>query len=200
MRRGLALLLVFALLFTFVGCSVSFTPGEDSETTEESATEHTFVITTQGLTGLYRMADGVKWRENTMCALQYLGSRSSYASNLRALYLNRFSVVDEESFDSMHRVDAGGDDVYLVVPRFELENISVFGIQTDSAGEVHILKQHADLEEPFLLFCDSSQESPNVQLSVSLKNTAGYYKMIPYKNMFSTVVSFPGGYQPIENS
>ena len=200
MRRGLALLVVFALLFAFVGCSVSFQPGSDAQTTEESATEFTFVITTQGLTGLYRMADGVHWRENTMCALQYVGSRNNFLGNLHTLYQNRFSVVDEDSFDAMRRVDAGGDDVFLVVPRFELENISVFGIQLDSEGETHILKQHADLEEPFLLFCNASAESPNVQLSTSLKNTPGHYKMIVDKTMFSSVVSCPGGYQPIENS
>ena len=199
MRKGLAVCLIPLLVVVFAGCAVSFQSSE-SETTEESATEHTFVITTQGLTGLYRMAEGVQWRENTMCALQYIGSRSDYYNTLHTIHQNRFSMVDDESFDSMRRVDAGGNDVYLVVPRFDLENISVFGIQADAEGNIHILKQYADLEEPFLLFCDSEADNMNVQLSVSLRNTGEYYKMIPQKAMFSAVTPFPGGYQPIENS
>ena len=164
MRKVLCVCCTLVLLLTVAACDVPFSLEPE---TEPVSAERTFVITSKVAQGLEALPDGVDWQDNAICAVEYLGTRSTYAGKLQNLQNAFFSEADSASFASLPKVDVGGSDVYLVVPRFEMETISVFAVAVDSEGKTHILRQVTELPDSFLLFCTSSVK-PNAQLSIAL--------------------------------
>ena len=198
MRRWLFAAAAVLLVFSVTACSLPFSLDDLSGETEPSSEERTYVITTENHSGLQLMADCIHWSDNSLCAIAYLGSAGTYQKKLASLHSSRFSDVDQESFDSMRQVKVGGNEVYLVVPRFDLEDLSVFEVGFDSEGESHVLRQVADMDEPFLLFC-TAEGTPNAQLSASLKSLNKHFKYIPLRRSGSEALAdFAVGFQPVE--
>ena len=179
--------------------SACTSPFAQPEQTEPASAERTYVITEQTHEGLDKMADGVDWQDNALCAMQYIGSRSGYAKNLRSTYRTFFSDVDQASFDTLQQIDVGGDEVYLVVPRFDLETFSVFSIAIDSNEKVHILKQAAETPMAFLLFCNTTTD-PNAAVSITLKGGDREQKMriVMKRDPQTGALNLPAGVQSLE--
>ena len=198
MRKCLAAAFVLAVLLAASACTSPFAPEPE---TEPMSAERTFVITEQMHEGLEKMPDDVSWQDNALCAVQYIGERSTYTKNLQTAYRTYFSDVDASLFDNMQRIDVGGSEVYLVVPRFDLENISVFSIAIDSEGKTHILKQAGETASSFLLICNTKTD-PNAAMSITLTGEDREQKMrvIMRRDAESGKLSLPAGVQSLENN
>ena len=164
MRRIIALLTAVVLLLSLASCALPF---RDEPESEPSSIEHTFVITTYAHLGLEKMMDGVNWYDNTVCAVQYLGSRADYAKNLEKLRQKYFSQIDASTMQDIRVLDSSGDDAFLLIPRFDLTAFSVFTIAIDSEEKVHVLRQVGESDRAFVLLCDAGS-APNTQLNAIL--------------------------------
>ena len=180
MRRSAVFCIFLSILFLFSACSLPFGLHNDAEeeTTEEV---FTYVITTEQHVGVQKLTDQVNWYANTLVAMHYVSTRANVDSALRSLQKNSFPALDESDLTDLHRVDIGGNDAVLVIPRFDQSSLSVFTIAIDSEGTVHILNQAADLREPFLLLCNAS-EHPNAQVGVSLADVSGRFRAVVRKD------------------
>ena len=167
MRKWISVACTVVLLLAVAACSSPFTLEPE---TEPVSAGRTYVITSQTHQGLDAMTDSISWQDNSLCVVEYLGGRSTYNNRLQSVYRSYFSAISESDFSAMQKVDLGGNDVYLVVPRFDLERISVFSIAVDSNGKSHILRQVTDSPEAFLLLCESTGK-PNAQLSIALSES-----------------------------
>ena len=167
MRRWLALVTVAAVLLTTASCSLPFKREPLPE--EPSTAENTFVITTFAHLGLEKMIDCVSWYDNTLCAMQYVGTRGNYKQNLESIRQKQFPQIDKDTFMSMKAIDTTGDDVFLIVPRFDLETFSVFEIALDTEGQAHVLRLSGESKNAFLLLCDAGSK-PNAQINASLSS------------------------------
>lgn len=195
MRKWFALLTVAAVLLTTASCALPLkrTPlPEDSSTAENS-----FVITTYGHLGLEKMIDSVSWYDNTLCAMQYIGARDNYTKELEALREKQFSQIDRDTFMSMKTIDTTGNDVFLIVPRFDLETFSVFEIALDSEKHAHVLRLAGESKNAFLLICDAS-EKPNAQLNASLSSLNQNFQTIILRDETSGRLQYGKGFQPIK--
>ncbi len=195
MRKTAVLCVVFCVLFLLSSCTLPFglqmQPEEDP-----SAEAHTFVITTERHTGSDQLIDCVNWYANTLAALEYVGSRDTIEKSLKALHEKEFSSLDAADILELKRVDLGGDDVFLVIPRFDQETMSVFTVKIDSEGSAHILNQAADLKTPFLLLCNSTDQ-PNAQLSILLTDVNGKFRTVVRRNPVTGDLLCDNSFQPI---
>ncbi len=195
MRKWIALLTVAAVLLTTASCALPFKKAPLPE--EPSAPENTFVITTAGHLGLEKMIDCVSWYDNTLCAMQYVGSRANYTENLETLRQKQFSQIDKDTFLSMKTIDATGDDVFLIVPRFDLETFSVLEIALDTEGRAHVLRLAGESKNAFLLICDATGK-PNTQLNASLTSLNQNFQTIVLLDENNGNLQFGKGFQPIK--
>lgn len=195
MRRWLALVTVAAVLLTTASCSLPFKREPLPE--EPSSAENTFVITTFAHLGLEKMIDCVSWYDNTLCAMQYVGTRENYKQNLEALREKQFSQIDKETFMSMKTIDTTGDDVFLIVPRFDLETFSVFEIALDTEGQAHVLRLSGESKNAFLLLCEAGSK-PNAQINASLSSLNQNFQMIVLRDETSGNLQYGVGFQPIK--
>ena len=145
------------------------------------------------------MTDGVSWQNNALCVVQYMGEKNTYANNLKAAYRTYFSDVDAATFDEMQRIDVGGSEVYLIVPRFDLEKFSVFSIAIDSTGKTHILKQAGETSTAFLLICNTKTDV-NAAMTITLTGGDREQKMrvIMCRDEETGALSLPAGIQGLE--
>ena len=195
-RKWLAVVLTLGVLLSAAACTSPFAPEPE---TEPASAERTFVITEQAHVGLEKMADGVAWQNNALCAVEYIGERTDYADRLKSVYRKYFSDVDAASFDGMQRIDVGGSEVYLVVPRFDLEKFSVFSIAIDSEGKTHILKQAAETAAAFLLFCNTKTDT-NAAIALTLNGGDKEQKMriVMQRDPATGALSMPAGVQGLD--
>ena len=162
---------------------------------ESASVGRTFVITSQTRQGLEKLTEFVEWQSNALCAVQYLGTRSDYKKKMDALYEARYSQTGKDAYYAMQSVDVGGDEVYMIVPRFDLETISVFSIAVDSANKAHILRQSCETTEPFLLICDTG-DNPNAEVTIALGDSkAQKMRLIMRRNVETGNLSLPSGIQ-----
>ena len=197
MRKWLAVVLTLGVLLSAAACTSPFEPETE---TEPPSAERTFVITEQTHEGLAKMADSVTWQNNALCVVQYIGERSNYADALKSVYKTYFSDVDAASFDAMQRIDVGGSEVYLVVPRFDLEKFSIFSIAIDSEGKTHILKQAGETSTAFLLLCNTKTD-PDAAIALTLTGDDKEQKMriVMRRDDETGALSLPAGIQGLEN-
>ena len=195
MRRWFALLTAAAVLLTTASCSLPFQ--QEPLPDETSAAENTFVITTAGHLGLEKMIDCVSWYDNTLCAMQYVGTRANFTQNLESLRQKQFSQIDKETFTGMKTIDATGDDVFLIVPRFDLETFSVFEIALDTENHAHVLRLAGEAKNAFLLICDAGSK-PNAQLNASLSSLNQNFQLIIRRDETSGSLQYGKGFQPIK--
>lgn len=195
MRRWIALVTVAAVLLTTASCSFPFKREPLPE--EPTSAENTFVITTFAHLGLEKMIDCVSWYDNTLCAMQYVGTRDTYKQNLEALRQKQFSQIDKDTFLSMKTIDTTGDDVFLIVPRFDLETFSVFEIALDTEGKAHVLRLSGESKNAFLLLCDAGSK-PNAQVNASLSSLNQNFQMIVLRDEESGNLQYGVGFQPIK--
>ncbi len=195
MRKWFALLTVAAVLLTTASCALPFKREPLPE--ETSTAGNTFVITTFSHLGLEKMIDCVSWYDNTLCAMQYVGSRADYAQNLESLRQKQFSQIDKDTFLSMKTIDTTGNDVFLIVPRFDLETFSVFEIALDTENKAHVLRLAGETKNAFLLICDASSK-PNAQLNVSLSSLNQNFQTILLRDETSGDLQYGKGFQPIK--
>ena len=195
MRKWFALLTVAAVLLTTASCALPFKRSPLPE--ETSVTGSTFVITTDGHLGLERMIDCVSWFDNTLCAMQYVGTRDNYKQNLETLRQKQFSQIEKDTFMSMKTIDATGNDVFLIVPRFDLETFSVFEIAVDTENKAHVLRLAGESRNAFLLICNAS-EKPNAQLNVALSSLNQNFQTILLRDENSGDLQYGKGFQPIK--
>lgn len=194
MRKWFALLIVAAVLLTTASCSLPFNREPLPE--ETSVAGNTFVITTYAHLGLDKMIDCVSWYDNTLCAIQYIGTRDNYAKNLEALRQKQFSQIDKDTFMGMKTIDTSGNDVFLIVPRFDLESFSVFEIAVDTENHAHVLRLAGENKSAFLLFCNAS-DKPNAQLNASLSSLNQNFQTIILRDSASGDLQYGKGFQPI---
>ena len=195
MRKWFALLTVAAVLLTTASCSLPFNRAPLPET--PSTPENTFVITTAGHLGLEKMIDCVSWYDNTLCAMQYVGTRGNYTQNLESLRQKQFSQIDKDTFMSMKTIDTTGDDVFLIVPRFDLETFSVFEIALDTENRAHVLRLAGESKNAFLLICDAGAK-PNAQVNAALSSLNQNFQMIVLRDESSGSMKYGKGFQPIK--
>ncbi len=195
MRKWIALFAAAAILLTTASCSLPFNREPLPE--ETSAVENTFVITTYAHLGLEKMIDCVNWYDNTLCAMQYVGTRANYTQNLEALRQKQFSMIDKNTFLGMKTIDATGNDVFLIVPRFDLETFSVFEIALDTESHAHVLRLAGESKSAFLLICNAG-EKPNAQLNASLSSLNQNFQMIVLRDESSGDLQYGKGFQPIK--
>lgn len=195
MRRWLALVTVAAVLLTTASCSLPFKREPLPE--EPSTAENTFVITTFAHLGLEKMIDCVSWYDNTLCAMQYVGTRGNYKQNLESIREKQFPQIDKDTFMSMKAIDTTGDDVFLIVPRFDLETFSVFEIALDTEGQAHVLRLSGESKNAFLLLCDAGSK-PNAQINASLSSLNQNFQMIVLRDETSGSLQYGVGFQPIK--
>ena len=195
MRRILALLTGAALLLSLASCSLPF---RDEPEQESSSAEHTFVITTYAHLGLEKMMDGVNWYDNTICAVQYLGTRAEYTKKIETLRQRYFPQIDAESMQDISVLDASGNDAFLLVPRFDLTRFSVFSVAVDAEEKVHVLRQVGETDRAFVLLCDAGS-NPNAQINAILKtrDTSQTFKMLVQRSEAGSVQN-SNGFQPLE--
>lgn len=195
MRRIVALLTA-AVLLSLTACAGPF----QDEPESPSSAEPSFVITTQGHLGVEMMMDKVNWYDNTVCAVESIGTRANYSQKLESLRQKRFEQIDADMVREMQVIDASGNDAFLFVPRFDLVNFQVFSVALDSEGEAHILRQTGESARAFVLLCDAGS-APNVQVNAILKlETSG--KEQTFKSVIrrasSGEVQYEAGFQPME--
>lgn len=198
MRKWLALLTVAAVLLMTASCSLPFSQEPLPETSSVPA-ENTFVITTFSHLGIEKMIDCVSWYDNTLCAMQYVGTRADYQQKLEAVRQEQFPQIDKETFMSMKTIDASGDDVFLIVPRFDLETFSVFEIALDTENHAHVLRLAGETKNAFLLICDSGSK-PNAQLNASLSSLNQKFQMIVLRDETTGNIQYGNGFQPIKEA
>ena len=195
MRKTAVLCVLFSVLFVLSSCSLPFglkmQPEEDP-----SAEARTFVITTDHHSGSNKMIDSVDWYANTVAAVEYIGSRKNIDTALEKIAKEDFPTFDLEMILDLKRVDLGGNDVYLVIPRFDQETMSVFTVAIDSEGSAHILSQAADLQAPFVLLCNSTNQ-PNAQLSVTLSKVKGKFRTVVRRDPASGDLLCTSSFQPL---
>ena len=194
-HKWFALLIVAAVLLTTASCSLPFKREPLPE--EPSSAENTFVITTFAHLGLEKMIDCVSWYDNTLCAMQYVGTRGNYTQNLESLRQKQFSQIDKDTFMSMKTIDTTGDDVFLIVPRFDLETFSVFEIAVDTENKTHVLRVAGEANNAFLLICDAGSK-PNAQINASLSSLNQNFQMIVLRDENSGSMRYGKGFQPIK--
>ena len=195
MRRWFALITVAAVLLTTASCALPFKREPLPE--EPSGVDNTFVITTYAHLGLEKMLDCVSWYDNTLCAVQYVGTRANYTQNLESLRQKQFSQIDKNTFMSMKTIDTTGDDVFLIVPRFDLEAFSVFEIALDTENKAHVLRLAGETKNAFLLICDAGSK-PNAQLNASLSSLNQNFQMIILRDDASGDIQYSTGFQPMK--
>ena len=193
----MAVMLTLGILLSAAACTSPFEPEPE---TEAPSAERTFVITEQAHVGLEKMADGIKWQNNSLCAVEYIGERGDYADKLKAVYSQYFTGVDKSSFDGMQHIDVGGSEVYLIAPRFDLEKFAVFSIAIDSEGKTHILKQAGETSTAFLLFCNTRSEV-NAAVALTLKGSDHEQKMriVMSRNAETGALNLPTGVQGLNS-
>lgn len=198
LRKWISVCCTVVLLLTVAACTSPFSLEPETETETSGPT---FVITSKVHQGLDSMPDGINWQNNAFCAMEYLGTRNAYSERLQSLHKTYFSDVESSVFDAMPKADVGGDDVYLVVPRFDLEQVAVYSVVVDSEGKTHILRQVTETTDAFLLFCDSS-DSPNAQLGVTLAAGEKVQRMrvLPQRDAQTGALSLPSGVQRLSKS
>ncbi len=194
MRKWFALLTVAAVLLTTASCALPFKREPLPE--DPSAAENTFVITTFAHLGLEKMIDCVGWYDNTLCAVQYVGTRANYQQSLESIRQSQFPQIDKDVFMGMKTIDATGDDVFLIVPRFDLETFSVFEIALDTENHAHVLRLAGEANNAFLLICDAGSK-PNAQLNASLSSLNQNFQMIVLRDEASGNLQYGKGFQPV---
>ena len=195
MRRAALFCVFLSILFLLSACTLPFGL-KMTQDDEPSAEEHTFVITTEHHEGSQKLTDKVEWYANTIAALHYLGSRSGLDQSLKTLRKKSFDDMKDSDLLDLKRVDLGGSDAFLVIPRFDQETLSVFTIAIDSQGEAHILNQAADNTTPFILLCNAT-DSPNAQLGVTLVDVPGRFRTIVRRDPDSGDLQCDAAFQPM---
>jgi hypothetical protein len=194
-RKWLALLMAAAVLLTTASCSLPFKREPLPE--EPSSVGNTFVITTCAHLVLEKMMECVSWYDKTLCAMQYVGTRANYKQNLESLRQKQFSQIDKDTFMDMKTIDTTGDDVFLMVPRFDLETFSVFEIAVDTENKTHVLRLAGESKNAFLLICDAG-DKPNAQVNASLSSLNQNFQMIILRDETSGDLKYGKGFQPIK--
>ena len=108
-KETVAFIVVFVMLFSFSSC-LDF----GLETTKETKT---YVITEEVYTGKDSFYEESFWEENSLGAIAYLGNRSNWKSGRDKVYVESFSEIPKDVFDSLNIYDAGGNDVFLFIPK-----------------------------------------------------------------------------------
>ena len=196
MRRWIALALAAVMILCLAACTSPFRQEIPSQEESSSAAEPSFVITTFSHSGLEKMLDAVKWYDNAVCAIEYLGTRADYTKQLRDLCGRVFSQIDAETLQKIKILDGGGNDVFLLVPRFDLEEFSVFSIVLDERGHARVLRQVGETNHAFILICDAGS-APNAQVNVTLSSLKQTFKAVVQKKEDGEL-SLGNGFQPIE--
>ncbi|MBQ3151478.1 MAG: hypothetical protein IJB86_09570 [Clostridia bacterium] len=171
--------------------------GQTNNTDTSSETEEkTYVITTEMHTGRDMLYDGLHWHENSMCAVAYLGKKTDWKKGRDAVQKEEFSGLSNDIFDGLATYDAGGNNVYLFVPRFDQEKINVYTVSYDTEGKPHVTDLLFGGNEPFYLICDTIEGKSNVKVEVLI---TGVIKkaIFPKRDMNDGTVTDANGFQDI---
>ena len=200
MRRLAVFSAALVMLLSLTACSFSLPlgGGKTQEDESSSSAEPSYVITTFAHMGLEKMMDGVNWYDNTVCAVQYLGPRDNYAKRLETLRQKYFSQIDAAAFQDIRVLDATGSDAFLLIPRFDLVNFSVFSIVRDDEENVHVLRQVGESAQAFVLLCDAG-DNPNAQVNavLTVDKTNQTFKTVIQRDT-AGAVQISNGFQPLE--
>lgn len=198
MKSGLqkvtAFVVTVAMLFAFASC------GKNDSTTDSTTKEpKTYVITTEEHTGEDRLYDEIFWHDSSICAVAYLGDRSYWEMGRDILLKESFSDAADEVFADIDIIDAGGNDVYLFIPRFNRGNISAYTTLVDSKGKVNANELLFYGNAPFYLICDSKNGTSNVKVEVLIPDVMRR-SIIPSRDMVDGTVISADGFQDITPS
>ncbi len=188
---------VLALTVLITASSCSFGSSDDSNGTTEE--QKTYVITTEGHTGKQTIYDALTWEDNSVCAVAYLGNTSNWKNGRDKLYGEVFTEVDKEIFNGLETYDAGGNDVYLIVPRFDRENINLYGTQVDSEGKAHITSLIFSGNEPFYLKCSTINGTSSAKIEVLVPKVLKRV-LLPTRDPVDGTVRDADGFQDITPS
>lgn len=193
LRNTVAGTLVAVTVFVLTSCSLSSGDVENTSITEE---EKTFVITTEGHTGVEKLYDELKWRDEAMCAVAYIGTKSDWKSGADDVYREYFSHLPHDVFDDLELYDAGGNDVFLFIPRFDQEKISVYLTRTNNENKTEITDLLLSGNKPFYLICDNSKKHEGAKVDVLIPNVIKR-TIAPIRSMFDGTVNDADGFQDI---
>ena len=187
-KETVAFIVVFVMLFSFSSC-FDFGNGTTKET-------KTFVITTEEHTGKDLFYDELFWEEDSLGAIAYLGNRNTWKSGRDKVYTEYFSGIPKSVLDNLSKYDAGGNDVFLFVPRFDQEDIRAYVGEADEEGNMHVTEMLFSGNEPFYIICNNENGNGNVKINVKLKN-AITRTIYPVRSMMDGTVVDADGFQDI---
>ncbi|MBQ3588437.1 MAG: hypothetical protein II977_07695 [Oscillospiraceae bacterium] len=176
LKKLSALLLVFALMFSLAGCG-----GKDNGD-NQGKDKPARPAVTQAPENVYDGPDCSLVRDhmdgvNYIAAAAFLGYYE-YGYELIMNYLGDMGISAEypflEEIPEENFIDAGGDELYCVVPAGEDYSISVYEWLVDEyndyEGEPGNALFHSDNGQPVFIKCNESDLYPNVLVSVEDSN------------------------------
>lgn len=187
-KETVAFFVVFVMLFSFSSC-LDLGNGTATES-------RTYVITTEEITGKDLFYEELFWEEDSLGAVAYLGNRSNWKSGRNKVYEEYFSLISKDIFDSLSKYDAGGNDVFLFIPRFDQEDIRLYVGEADEEGNMHVTDMLFSGNEPFYIICNNENGKGNVKINVKLKNSVTR-TIYPVRSMIDGTVVDIDGFQDI---
>ena len=187
-KETVAFIVVFVMLFSFSSC-LDLGNGTATES-------RTYVITTEEITGKDLFYEELFWDDDSLGAVAYLGTRSNWKRGRDKVYEEYFSGIPKNVLDNLSTYDAGGNDVFLFVPRFDQEEISAYIGEADKKGNMHITDVLFSGNEAFYIICNTEKEMSNVKVNVKIKNAISR-TIYPVRSMIDGTVVDADGFQDI---
>lgn len=149
--------------------AVVLTPGEDEEESEiltnegtaeeEAAARNTFAAALPFTSG-----------DDKVCAVAYMGNtEEAQEQNLQNFYKKYFADYPQESLTKIPKLDYGGTECYLIVPRYKESRISLNRMELKDQY-MNLVQTDEVMEEAFLLYCNPSLEYANAEISISYQD------------------------------
>lgn len=105
--------------------------------------------------------------DDKVCAVAYLGNtKEAKEENQNAFYIKYFKDYTKEQLAAIPEVNFGGEECYLIVPRYQESKISLNMMELKD-NRINILRTEEVEAEAFLLYCNPSQEYANAEVSIS---------------------------------
>ena len=170
-KRLGGLVLAVGLLVCLTGCQ----PAAPGEVTPPPSISDTDDDSFDQRTELAKVID-FKQDDGMMLAVAYLGYGEQTANETLEVMAPQYSPDGKDLLQGLDLIDYGGDEFYLIVPRFASMEVTVEQLSMSDEAEPNVEDtQVRDSAEPFLLRCNPSDIFPSSRITLKAGDWSGSY-------------------------
>ena len=117
--------------------------------------------------------------DDKICAIVYLGKgREQQEQQLERFFHAYMPEYTKEQMDQLPKVDNGGEEAYLIVPRYKECGLSINFLQKKENGKVEVVFDAQKPEGAFVLYCNPTQDFSNTEVNIGYR--ANVHVIVPH--------------------